>query len=77
MTKDSLPSGAATSIARVLDRAATVNIKKDTMIYVDMVGWPTTKETITSKRLKNTSKMCIFTISSEEQSENLLFILSE
>lgn len=45
MTKDSLPSGAAISIARVLDRAATVNIKKDTMIYTEAVGWPTTKET--------------------------------
>lgn len=45
MTKDSLPSQAAVSIARVMDRTATVNIKKDTMIYVDMVGWPTTKET--------------------------------
>lgn len=45
MAKDSLPAGAAVSIARVIDRAAAVSIKKDAMIYTDMVGWPTTGET--------------------------------
>lgn len=43
--RESLPAGAATSLARVLDRAAVVNIKKDALIYVDMIGWPATRET--------------------------------
>ncbi len=43
--KDSLPQGAVVSIARVIDRVATVSIKKDAMINIEMVGWPTTSET--------------------------------
>ena len=45
MTKDSLPAAAATSIARVIDRVVTASIKKDSLISVDMIGWPTTRET--------------------------------
>lgn len=49
-TKESLPSGAATSISRVIDRVAISDIKKDAMIMVDMIGWSTTQETTLAMR---------------------------
>jgi pilus assembly protein CpaB len=45
VTKDSLPAGAVVSLARVIDRVATVTIKKDAMINTEMVGWPITPDT--------------------------------
>lgn len=45
MTKNSLPPEAATSVARVIDRIAAVNIKEGSIIQLDMIGWPATKET--------------------------------
>jgi len=43
--KNSLPAEAATSIARVVDRIAAVPVKKDYMLPVDKLAWPTTRET--------------------------------
>lgn len=48
--KDKLPPGAATSIARVVGRVATSQLKKDSMISVDKLAWPTTKETSLAMR---------------------------
>lgn len=44
MTKSSLPLEAATSVARVIDRVATVNIKEGSIIQLDMVGPPVAGE---------------------------------
>jgi pilus assembly protein CpaB len=44
-SKNSLPADAATSLSRVIDRAATVNIKKGSLISSEMIGWLAGKET--------------------------------
>lgn len=48
--KDKLPPGAATSIARVVGRVASSQLKKDSLILVDKLVWPTTKETTLAMR---------------------------
>ena len=44
ITKNSLPPEAATSLTKVIDNVATVNIKEDSIILSDMVGPPAAKE---------------------------------
>lgn len=48
--KDKLPPGAAISIARVVGRIATSQLRKDSLILVDKLAWPTTKETTLAMR---------------------------
>lgn len=50
ITKEGLPQGAAVSIARLVERMALANIKKDQLIFTEMAGWPTDKETTLSMR---------------------------
>lgn len=50
VTREGLPQGAAVSIARLVDRMALANIKKDQLIFTEMVGWPTDRETTLSMR---------------------------
>ena len=45
IAKESLPAEAVTSIARVVDRVVTESIRKDSLIPVDKLAWPTTQET--------------------------------
>lgn len=45
VAKNSLPAEAVTSLSKVIDRAATVNIKKGSLISLDMIGWLAAKET--------------------------------
>ena len=50
MTKNSLPPEAATSVARVIDRIAALNIKEDSIILLDMVGPPVARESTLAAR---------------------------
>lgn len=50
MTKSSLPAEAATSVARVIDRVAAVNIKQGSLIQLDMVGSPIARESTLAAR---------------------------
>lgn len=50
MARNSLPPEAVTSLSKVIDRAATVNIKKGSLISSDMIGWLAGKETTLAMR---------------------------
>lgn len=50
MTKSSLPPEAATSVARVIDRVAAVNIEEGSIIQLDMVGSPVARESTLAAR---------------------------
>lgn len=45
VAKNALPNDAATSIARVIDRTAATSFKKDSVITLGKLAWPTNSET--------------------------------